>query len=105
MVPYAVVNVLAGRPEFCLATVNLMNAPKALEAWRKAAKMTQAQACGMIGVSAAAWSEWESGKKYPRTDRAEDIERLTGGAVTMSMWAAWERKRTSKARKSRMRVH
>ncbi|HVJ13855.1 MAG TPA: helix-turn-helix transcriptional regulator [Polyangiaceae bacterium] len=74
-----------------------MQAPEALRKWRTDASLTQIQAAEKVGVSGPTWSDWENGKKFPRNDRAEDLEKLTGGSVTMPMWAAWVRRRTKKA--------
>jgi transcriptional regulator with XRE-family HTH domain len=83
-----------------------MTAPDALRDWRKKAGLTQAQACVKVKVTGPTWCHWENGIKEPKLDRAEDLEKLTDGAVTMAMWAEWgRRKRASKARQSKKRVH
>jgi transcriptional regulator with XRE-family HTH domain len=72
-----------------------MQAPEALKAWREAQipSLSQAAAGKRIGVTAPTWCDWEQGKKSPTVDRAEDIEKLTGGAVTVPMWAEFTRDR------------
>lgn len=65
-----------------------MSAAEKLSAWRIAKNHTQAAAAKLVGVSAATWCDWENAKKIPRVDRAEDIERITDGAVTVADWAS-----------------
>lgn len=64
-----------------------------LKRWRKGAEITQAEAARRLGVSQAAWNEYENGEKVPRVDKASDIATLTGGAVPMEAWAEQERRR------------
>lgn len=64
-----------------------------LKRWREGAELTQAEAARRLGVSQAAWSEYEKGEKTPRVDKASDIATLTGGAVPMEAWAEQERRR------------
>lgn len=62
------------------------SAAEKLSEWREG-RHTQLAAAKLVGVSAATWCDWENGKKIPRVDRAEDIERVTEGAVTVGDWA------------------
>lgn len=65
----------------------MLTAAEKLSEWRtKKKKCTQAAAAKLVGVSAATWCDWESGKKIPRVDRAQDIERLTK-TVKVADWA------------------
>lgn len=68
-----------------------MTAPEALKEWRAGKRLSQEDAAKQIGVRAASWCDWENGKKLPRTDHAQDLERVTDGQVTLSMWAEWSR--------------
>lgn len=70
----------------------MMNAPESLKAWRvEDAKLTQAEAARLARVTPATWCDWESGKKVPTVDRAEDIEKLTGRKVRVPDWAEYSR--------------
>jgi DNA-binding XRE family transcriptional regulator len=73
-----------------------MNAPEELKAWRAESGLSQEQAAERVGVRAATWCDWENGKKDPRTDRAQDVERLTEGRVTLAMWAEWAREKAAR---------
>jgi transcriptional regulator with XRE-family HTH domain len=73
-----------------------MNAPEELKAWRTDSGLSQEQAAERVGVRAATWCDWENGKKDPRTDRAQDLERLTEGRVTLPMWADWAREKAGR---------
>ena len=72
-----------------------MSAPEALRKWREAQdpKLTLAEAGERAGVTAPTWFAWEAGEKSPTVDRAEDLEKLTEGAVTVAMWAEFTRAR------------
>lgn len=70
-----------------------MSAPDELKRWREAVELSQAQAAERAGVTAPTWCDWEQGKKSPTVDRAEDLERVTDGAVTVAMWAEFTRTR------------
>ena len=72
-----------------------MTAPEALKAWRDDRKISQESAAKLVDVRAATWCDWENGKKDPRSDRAQDLERLTEGRVTLEMWAEWARARAA----------
>lgn len=71
--------------------MNAVSAPEKLKKWRADEKLTLAVAAEKAGVQASAWFDWESGNKTPTVDRAEDIERVTGGAVTVGDWATHNR--------------
>lgn len=70
-----------------------MTAPEKLKKWREKQKLSQAAASAMINVTAPTWCDWEGGHKSPTVDRAEDLEKLTKRAVTVSMWAEFTRER------------
>lgn len=72
-----------------------MVAPEALKNWRESQdpKLTLGEAGERAGVTASTWFAWEAGDKSPTVDRAEDLEKLTDGAVTMAMWAEFTRTR------------
>lgn len=80
-----------------------MSAPDELKKWREAQdpKLTLAEAGERAGVTAPTWFAWEAGEKSPTVDRAEDIEKLTSGAVTVSMWAEFTRARRAERETSR----
>lgn len=67
-----------------------MNAGELLLAWRKRRKLTQEKAADLVGVRQATWSEYEHGKKIPRTRLALKIAKLTRGAVPVTAWADGE---------------
>lgn len=54
----------------------------ALKTWRNGLDITQAEAALRANVSQATWCDWEGDKKLPSSDKAFDLEDLTGGAVT-----------------------
>lgn len=66
-----------------------MSAPDALKKWRESQepKLSFDAAGARVGVSGSAWFDWENGNKVPTVDLAEDLEGVTGGAVTVPMWA------------------
>ena len=70
-----------------------MSAPEALKTWRESQdpRLSQEAAGSKVNVSVATWCDWENGNKIPTVDRSEDLERLTGGAVTVPMWAEFAR--------------
>lgn len=70
-----------------------MSAPEALKTWREEQALSQADAAEKAGVTAPTWCDWEQGKKSPTVDRAEDLEKVTKGAVTVAMWAEFTRAR------------
>lgn len=70
-----------------------MSAPEELKKWRESLDLSQAQAAERASVTAPTWCDWEQGKKSPTVDRAEDLERVTDGAVTVAMWAEFTRAR------------
>ena len=58
--------------------------PAALRAWRTGLRLTQAQAARMLGVSQAAWCDWEKAKKAPDIASGVRIESLTG--IPVKAW-------------------
>jgi transcriptional regulator with XRE-family HTH domain len=70
-----------------------VSAPEELKKWREDRELSQAEAAEKAGVTAPTWCDWEQGKKSPTVDRAEDLERVTEGAVTVPMWAEFTRAR------------
>ncbi len=64
-----------------------MQAPALLRSWRVGAGLTQEAAAHLIGVSQPTYSDYEHGKKVPRTQKALEIEQTTGGAVPVTAWA------------------
>ena len=72
-----------------------MTAPEKLKKWREKQELSQAAAASLIKVTAPTWCDWEAGNKSPTVDRAEDLEKLTKKAVTVSMWAEFTRERRS----------
>lgn len=73
-----------------------MTAPDELKNWRTDEGLSQEEAAARVGVRAATWCDWENGKKDPRTDRAQDLERLTAGRVSLAMWAEWAREKAAR---------
>ena len=57
-----------------------------LREWRKAHGWTQTEAGALIGAMQGTWGPWESGKKLPSVQRANQIERITEGAVPVKGW-------------------
>ncbi len=64
-----------------------MQAPALLRAWREGAGLTQQSAAGILNISQPTYSDYENGKKVPRTQKAIEVERATGGQVPVSAWA------------------
>lgn len=63
-----------------------MRAPELLRDWRKAAGISQSEAAELIDVRQPTWSDYEQGRKVPRTILAVKIAALTGGAVPVESW-------------------
>ena len=64
-----------------------MSAPRLLKAWREdTAQITQGKAAKQLGVSQPTWSDYEHGRKVPRTRVAVKIAAMTGGAVPVESW-------------------
>lgn len=61
-------------------------ASKLMTDWRKEKGLTQGDAADLIGVSQPMLSEYESGKKVPRTLLALKIQDVTGGLVRIETW-------------------
>lgn len=76
-------------------TTSTKHAAEALKTWREGQepKLSFDAAGAKVGVSGSAWFDWEAAKKVPSVDLAEDLERVTGGAVTVAMWAEFSRER------------
>lgn len=62
-------------------------ASKKLRAWRKKQDLSQTEAARLLEVSQPTYSEYETGRKVPRTAKAFEIEAKTKGAVKASGWA------------------
>jgi len=71
-------------------------ASRLLKEWRKDAGKTQGEAAAEIvgptgrPIRQATLSEYESGRKTPRTTTALNIAKLTDGAVPVSAWGEFE---------------
>lgn len=67
-------------------------AARLLRVWRKRTGRTQGQAASELAtpVRQATWSEYESGRKTPRTTTALDMVTLTDGAVPIEQWGVEE---------------
>lgn len=80
-----------------------MDGPERLKAWRKAEGISQEKAAEIIGVHQNTWSDWEGGRKSPRTDTALEIDVLTKGACPVEAWAEentateWREQRRSRS--------
>lgn len=57
-----------------------------LQKWRKAKSLNQTAAAELFDVSQPTYSEYECGRKVPRTAKAFEIEEKTEGAVPASSW-------------------
>jgi DNA-binding XRE family transcriptional regulator len=64
----------------------MTRASQLLSAWRRENKLSQGAAAEMLGVRQPTWSEYEIGRKIPRTTTALEIARMTGGAVPIEAW-------------------
>lgn len=49
--------------------------------------LSQDEAAKSVGVHANTWSDWENGRKTPRTETALEIDVLTKGACPIESWA------------------
>jgi transcriptional regulator with XRE-family HTH domain len=65
-------------------------AARLLRVWRKRAGKTQGQAADLLQVRQATWSEYESGRKTPRTTGALKLAEITEGAVPIEQWGQFE---------------
>jgi len=65
-----------------------MRAPELLQEWRKGRGLKQVAAAKLFGVSGAALSDWESGKKIARLRKAVEIAQVTDGAVPVESWGS-----------------
>lgn len=70
-----------------IAIVKAMQAPALLRVWRERSGLTQQAAAGILNISQPTYSDYENGKKVPRTQKAIEVERATGGTVPVSAWA------------------
>lgn len=66
-----------------------MAAPEDLKKWRDGKKLSQKDAAALVPVSAAAWCDWEQGKKAPDIEKAAALEVVTG--ISMAAWADFAR--------------
>ena len=60
-----------------------------LKNWRKAQSLSQTAAAKLFGVSQPTYSEYECGRKTPRTIKALEIQEKTGGRVLVAAWAEY----------------
>ena len=63
-----------------------MEAPTLLKAWRTKLGLSQDDAANRVEVHQNTWSDWESGKKVPRTEKALEIHVLTDGECPIDAW-------------------
>lgn len=56
---------------------------KNLEYFMKRTGKTQADICRVLGVSSATVSDWCAGKKYPRTDKIQQLADMLGVRFSM----------------------
>lgn len=61
-------------------------APGLLRKWRESQGLTQAEAGKKLRVHQNTWSDWEGGRKVPRTGFVLAIQAMTGGDVPASAW-------------------
>lgn len=59
-------------------------AARKLRDWRTRMGISQIEASTRVGVSQAAWSDWEKGKAVPLIRQAISIYRLTG--ISVETW-------------------
>jgi transcriptional regulator with XRE-family HTH domain len=64
-----------------------MDAPTLLRQWREGRGLSQHDAGLLVNVHQNSWSDWESGKKTPRTEAALRLHVLTEGACPVDAWA------------------
>lgn len=62
-------------------------ASKQLLAWRTRQRLNQTAAAKLLKVSQPTYSEYETGRKVPRTAKAFEIQEKTKGAVKAAGWA------------------
>jgi transcriptional regulator with XRE-family HTH domain len=60
-----------------------------LKVWRQSQGMSRLDVCPALDVTYNAIAKWENGATKPSDDHMVDIERITKGAVTASLWDAW----------------
>jgi len=65
-----------------------MHAPDLLKEWRENQALSQVAAAERIGVSQPTYSDYERGRKIPRTQLALKIQAVTDGAVPVAAWVA-----------------
>lgn len=61
-------------------------ATRLLKQWRTREGLTQSSAAEKFGVSQPSYSDYENGRKTPRTKLALHIARVTDGAVPVASW-------------------
>jgi transcriptional regulator with XRE-family HTH domain len=65
-----------------------MEAPELLRQWRvDVRKISQEDAAELAGVHQNTWSDWENGRKTPRTDAALRLDVITEGHCPVWAWA------------------
>lgn len=64
-----------------------LSAPKRLQRWRAAAKLTQQEASSRVGIDLAKYNALERARQRPSIDIAAAIERATNGFVLATQWA------------------
>lgn len=65
-------------------------ASRLLRVWRKKSGQTQEQAAKLLPVRQATWSDYENGRRTPRTTAALDLAKITDGAVPVEQWGLFE---------------
>lgn len=87
--------------QFSIAMVIGMTAAEKLRAWRERAELSQAAAAARVGLSQAAWSDYEAGLKRPQVEQAIRLSELTEGSahhVTVRDWRESDESRMARAR-------
>jgi DNA-binding XRE family transcriptional regulator len=65
-----------------------MDGPRLLKKWRTdTRKISQEEAAGLVNVHQNTWSDWENGRKTPRTEVALKLDVLTEGECPVEAWA------------------
>jgi DNA-binding XRE family transcriptional regulator len=65
-------------------------AARLLRTWRRVADKTQGWCADELGVAQPTWSEYENGRKTPRTKHALKLVVMTCGAVPIEAWGQME---------------
>jgi transcriptional regulator with XRE-family HTH domain len=58
-----------------------------LKTWREDSGLNQSKAAQLLGVSQPSYSDYENGRKTPRTVVAIRVAEVTSNAVPVSSWA------------------